>query len=68
MQVPDNTKAIFKIFALGFLALLTLMLSGCESVSKKAGSGYYSEPPMTPIEGASMMQSRLGQITRSQIR
>ena len=68
MKDSYSPQNLMKRFAFVGLTLLTLLLSGCESVSDGgANSGYYSQPQMTPIEGASMMQNRLGQITRSQI-
>ena len=50
------------------LGLVSLSFTGCETTDGGDGGGFYSREPVTPIEGASYMQDRLGQLTRSSIR
>lgn len=63
----NSTTMILRGFAFATLAFVALVISGCESVDD-GGPGYYTGPQVSPVDGASMMQDRLGQITRSQIR
>ena len=54
--------------AASFLAVIALVNISCQSTSGESDPGFYSREPVSPIEGATFMQDRIGQIQRSNIR